>query len=470
MKTEFAISLMALLSLVFAFTADAGRPPNIILIMADDFGWDISALGEKAYETPEMDRLIAGGMQFSDFHSNGACCTPTRAAFLTGKYQQRTGLVGPMNSEFHGNAGLPTDEVTLAEVLKRVNYRTALFGKWHLGEVGGKHPLGQGFDEFKGFLAGNVDHHSHVNRVPNRDWWDGRTLEDQKGYSTDLISDNAVAFIEEHHDEPFFVFVAHAATHGPYQDRESAVVRPIGKPEVLKVKHTKEERDDLIERVYPNMVRAMDEGVGKIVDALEEHGISENTIVFFMSDNGPVLEGRRGRNGKLEGNKGNIEEGGHRVPAFVYWPGHIEAGSSSSATLMGMDLMPTFARLAGVDISDLENIDGVDASEVFLKNAPIVERDLFWGHKHMLAIRSGEWKLLRNDKRELKLYRLDEFGVGEKRDLSKESPETMESMKKRLFAWDAAMQGIFKRSQVASGMDKKIPVISEWADGPGSER
>jgi arylsulfatase A len=367
-RLRIGLIVQACLVLLLAPTASAAKPPNIILIMADDFGWDISALGETAYQTPEMDRLIRGGMQLSDFHSNGACCTPTRAAFLTAKYQQRTGLVVPMNSEFHSHAGMPSDEVTLAEVLHRANYRTALFGKWHLGEAGDRHPLGQGFDEFKGFLAGNIDHHSHVNRVPNRDWWDGRTLKDQKGYSTDLINDNTVSFIDEHHDKPFFIFVAHAATHGPFQDRESPVVRPLGKPEVTRVRHTKQEKEILVGRVYPNMVRAIDEGVGKIVNALEKHSISDNTIIFFMSDNGPVLEGRRGRHGDLVGNKGNIEEGGHRVPAFVYWPGHIEAGSRSTATLMGMDLMPTFASLAGVDISDLKNIDGVDASRVFLRN------------------------------------------------------------------------------------------------------
>ncbi|MEA3476736.1 MAG: sulfatase-like hydrolase/transferase [Bacteroidota bacterium] len=196
------------------------RKPNIIIILADDYGYgDVGCYGSKRFLTPHLDALAAGGLRFTDFHSNGTVCSPTRAALLTGRYQQRTGINGVVTAAGHRHTGLDLEETTFAEVLKSEGYVTALFGKWHLGYLPDYNPVRQGFDEFTGYVSGNVDYHAHLDQTGMEDWWKQDELNPECGYTTDLITDHGVDFIQRHSEKPFLLYIAHEAPHYPYQGR-----------------------------------------------------------------------------------------------------------------------------------------------------------------------------------------------------------------------------------------------------------
>jgi len=409
--------------------------PNIIIILADDLGYgDISCYGSKTISTPNIDALAEGGLKFTDFHSNCPKCSPTRAAFLTGRYQQRCGVEGVVTAKGHRENGMPLKETTFAEALKATGYRTAIFGKWHVGYQVRFNPVKQGFDEFGGYVSGNVDYISHIDQVGYKDWWKNADEIDEEGYTTDLITEHGVDFIERNTAKPFCLYLAHEAPHYPYQGRGDKPVRTPGDPEAF------EGREDKA-TAYKEMVEIMDEGVGRVVETVKRLGLERKTFIFFFSDNGAM---RLGSNGPLRGFKGDIFEGGHRIPAIAYWPGRIEPGTITDQTAIGMDLFATMASIAGTPIPKGLKLDGVDLSPVLCGRGKLGERTLFWRFKKQKAVRRGPWKLVvvsankkkKNAATTTSLFNLDD-DLAEANDLASLKPEIAKELAKALAEWES---------------------------------
>ncbi|HUT93415.1 MAG TPA: sulfatase-like hydrolase/transferase [Thermoguttaceae bacterium] len=415
--------------------------PNIVLILADDMGYgDASCYGNAAFATPHLDALAAEGMRFTDFHSSGAVCSPTRAGLVTGRYQQRAGIPGvifadPKQNRHHG---LHANEVTFAELLQAAGYATAVMGKWHLGYQKEFNPVHHGFDRFRGYVSGNVDYLSHYDRMGIYDWWDGLETVEEEGYTTHLITRHAVRFIEENKDRPFCLYVAHEAPHSPWQGPHDAPVRGPNGASGNAV------RGDEIKRAYREMIQEMDKGVGEMAATIERLGLAERTLVFFFSDNGGTPTGS---NGPLRGHKGQLWEGGHRVPAIAWWPGHVEAGTTCDEPAISLDLMPTLLALAGVEAPEGHPLDGVSLLPALLDRRSLGERALFWSYRDQLAMREGPWKLVATPPSR-KAQRSGEAGetvelfnladdLGETRDLAKQFPDRARAMREAIRAWEA---------------------------------
>lgn len=417
--------------------------PNIILIMADDLGYgDLSGYGHPSIKTPHLDQMAKEGIRFTDFHSNGAVCSPTRAALMTGKYQQRVGIEGVVTAKSHREVGLSLDEMTMAEALKKQGYVTGMMGKWHLGYPERYNPIHHGFDEFVGYVSGNVDYHSHVDQEAHEDWWHQNKLQPEEGYSTDLITKHSVSFIKKHKDENFFLYIPHESPHGPIQGRKSEPFRVIG----TKINKNPEKNH---KPVYKEMIEVMDEGIGEVLSTLKSLGIEKKTLVIFCSDNGPAS---LGSSGGLHGQKGSVWEGGHRVPAIAWWPATIDPGQESQQPIMTMDLLPTFMALTSFDQKG--SWDGVDISNVLLKNDTLPGRDLFWRHfsndgsRMSRAVRSGDWKMIElpgTDKPQL--YNLNQ-DLAETNDLADDHPEIIDKLSAKLTQWE---------SEVTKGVEKVSP-------------
>ncbi|MBI0401461.1 sulfatase-like hydrolase/transferase [Cyclobacterium marinum] len=405
--------------------------PNIVLIMADDLGYgDLSCYGNEYINTPNLDLLASEGVLFTDYHSNGSVCSPTRAALMTGKYQQRTGVEGVVTAKSHRDVGLALTEVTLAEELKQLGYYTGMFGKWHLGYDKAFNPTLQGFDEFVGFVSGNVDYHGHIDQEGYLDWWDGVKIKNEKGYTTDLISEYGVKFIQEHNPEvkgaPFFLYLPHEAPHSPYQRRIDKVLREIG------TAGTQEVIQDSISSIYKEMVEVMDEGVGRIMQSLKETGQYENTIVIFISDNGA---NHYGDNGGLRGFKAGPYEGGSRVPAIFSFPKEVKGGSVNNQTVLSMDLLPTLLDFIGRKPSSA--VDGISIKENLLGQEKLPERDVFFAYGIKSFIRSGDWKLVvveNKEEKKIELFNLSE-DLEERNDLKLKEPDISARLLKKLEIW-----------------------------------
>lgn len=413
---------------VLAGCVKAVAAPNIIFIMADDLGYGgLSCYGNQVIKTPHLDALAASGVKCTDFHSNGAVCSPTRAALMTGRYQQRSGVEGVITAAGHREVGLALEEKTMAEAMKKLGYATALFGKWHLGYEARFGPVKQGFDEFQGFVSGNVDYHTHIDQEGFFDWWQQDQKKDEKGYLTDLITEDALDFIERKKDGPFFVVLHHGAPHYPLQDRETPGFRKVRNGEGRRVPQPKVDR----EAVYVKMVEIMDEGVGRIVARLGELKLRENTLIVFCSDNGPAMtvspSGLRGR-------KGQLFEGGHRVPGIFNWPGALPKGSVCRTPIMTMDLMPTFLAMAGGTTESEHPYDGRDVTAI-LKGEVTAREPLFWRFNGEVAVRDGEWKLIRQAGKKELLFDLSK-DLGESTDRSEVEPGRVKRMTDLILAWE----------------------------------
>ena len=400
-------------------------PPNIILIMADDLGYgDLSSYGHPSIHTPHLDNMALQGAKFTDYHSNGAVCSPTRAALMSGKYQQRVGIQGVVYTWLRDSLGMSPEVHTLAEALHDEGYATALFGKWHLGYKREFNPIFQGFETFKGFVAGNVDYHSHLDNQFVFDWWENDTLREDPGYTTDLITQYALDYIKEQKHTPFFLYLPYPAPHDPYQRRADG---PIRQPD----QSLRELPPDSIPRIYKEMVEVLDEGIGKILESLIENGLQENTFVFFCSDNGA---NRHGSNGALRGFKGGLYEGGHRVPAIAYWPGRIEGGTIIEESTMSMDLYPTLLEIAGIPKAATLYLDGRSLFGPLFRGEQLPARNLFWAYNHQKALRKESWKLIvSRDQVELFDLKMD---LGEQHDLSDRYSDTTQHLLSLLSIWE----------------------------------
>ena len=398
--------------------------PNIILIVADDLGYgDLSIFGNEYISTPNIDKLGHEGIILTDFHSNGSVCSPTRAALLTGKYQQKVGVPGVITAKNHRDKGLLLNEKTFAEIAKEVGYKTGVFGKWHLGYHPKFSPIKQGFDEFIGFVSGNIDYHSHLDQEGYEDWWKGDTLYPETGYSTDLISKHSVNFIKKNKDENFLLYVAHESPHYPLQGRKSKVIREKGKDFIRGVPENKNE-------IYKEMVEVMDEGVGEIIKTLIELDLEKKTIIFFFSDNGGT---RSGNNGQLRGFKGGLYEGGHRVTSLVWSPSLIKSRQKRNETLMTMDILPTIAEFIGGNIPN--DIDGLSFKNHLLVKEKIQARSLFWEYGSNYAVRKNNWKLIINKRKEKpELFDLNN-DLTESKDLFNLHPELAKELINEIENW-----------------------------------
>lgn len=435
MDKNFYASLWLFFSCAFSLCAMSGpasnRPmqdrPNIILIMADDLGYGgVSSYDNPFYETPELDRLAAEGLLLTDYHSNGVVCSPTRAAMMTGRYQYRMGCHFVINADPDHedyNRGLPASEWTIAEALKESGYATAIFGKWHLGYQPKFNPTRHGFDQFNGFISGNIDAHSHFDRMTTPDWWQGEVLKDEPGYHTDLITERTIDFIRRHADEPFFIYVSHGAPHSPHQARGSEILRGPDKGTVPPwgdqgVTYSDNPEDP--NWLMKHFMLPLDEGVGRIREEIQKLGLAENTIIWFVSDNGGTA-----KNGtispKTRGTKGSVYEGGHRIPGIVWAPGRIKPGTSSEL-ITGMDIMPTSLAMADMTVPREINFDGIDVGPVLFESKSLPERSLIWKRRDKIALRSGPWKLVNQE-----LYNLDS-DPQETEDLASKYPERVAQM------------------------------------------
>jgi len=413
--------------------------PNFVIIYTDDHGYgDLGCFGSKDVLTPNLDALAKNGVRFTNWYSNSPVCSPSRASLLTGKYPQRAGIPRILGGK-RGTPGLK-DQITLAQALKPLGYRTGIFGKWHLG-VGREHgPNAHGFDEFFGFMAGCVDYYSHIfywgqggGVNPVHDLWHNEQEVWSNGrYLTELITEKAVEFVKKA-DEPFFLYVPYNAPHYPMHAPQKYLDRfPNLPPE---------------KRIMAAMVAAVDDGVGDVMKALPP-----NTVVFFSSDNGPSRETRNWLDGTesaypggsadgFRGEKFSLFEGGIRMPAILSGPG-IPGGQVCDKVGAMMDIFPTFLEMAGGRVPGM--IDGSNILPM-LNDAPSPHERLFWDYGKQLAVRHGKWKLVLNGRSEgekpdgVHLSDL-ESDPGERTNLKDRQPDLVKELTQAAKEWQASLK------------------------------
>jgi len=389
-------------------TEAAERPPNVIVILADDLGYgDLQSYGAKDLVTPHVDALMRRGMRFDNFYANCPVCSPTRAAFLTGRYQELVGVPGVIRTHAENSWGeLAADAVLLPQVLKQAGYESALVGKWHLGLEKPNRPTDRGFDLFHGFLGDMMDDY-YLHRRHNVNYMRrGEKEIDPEGHATDLFSEWACDYLVSRRNakQPFFLYLAYNAPHTPIQPPK----------DWLEKVQKREPKLPLARAKLVALIEHMDDGIGRVMKTLEESGQAENTIVVFTSDNGGQLS-VGANNGALRDGKQSMYEGGLKVPACVVWPDRIKASSRSDRMVLTMDLFPTICQAAGVKVEHL--IEGKSFLPTLLGETQSEwKRDLFfhrregnerYGGLTIQAIRRGDWKLLQNSPfAPLELYNL----------------------------------------------------------------
>ena len=432
MKTFF--HFLAALALVLAASAEtrAGRKPNVLLIVADDLGYaDVGFHGGEEIPTPNLDALAAGGVRFTEGYVSGPYCSPTRAGLLTGRYQNRFGH--EFNSGGPGG-GLPVGETTLPDRLKAAGYRTGMVGKWHLGSKPGMHPQARGFEDFFGFLGGAHGYFDKEGVLR------GKEPAGDFSYMTDAFGDEAVRFINARKDGPWFLYLAFNAVHTP-MDAPPAL---LAKFEGIK---------DPERRKYAAMLVSMDDAIGRVRGRIRELGLEGDTLVFFISDNGgPTMKGTTTNgsdNSPLRGSKRTTLEGGIRVPFVVSWPGRIQPGVFRQPVIQ-FDLHATALAAAGVDPAKVDKLEGVDLLPHLSgeKSEPPHEA-LFWRFGDQMAVRAGDWKLVRYDGNAdtgtgrvqpatpAKLYHLAE-DIHEDKDLAAEMPDKVRELQALWDGWNKA--------------------------------
>ncbi len=438
--------LVAVLSLALAITcrsqdpappaASKQKPPNIVLIVADDLGYgELGCYGGTDVPTPHIDSLATHGMRAISGYVTCPVCAPTRAALLTGRYGQRFGFEFNAGNaqQAPANFGLPKDQPMLAERLVVAGYATGMVGKWHLGYREGLRPTERGFQEFFGFLAGahgyrptaaaaakpeDVDPTAAPNPILR-----GTTPVAEPQWLTVAFAREAVAFVDKHQKEPFFLYVPFNAVHAPL----AAPVARIAGFTTLEGKR----------KTFAGMLLGLDEAVGAILDKLDACGLQDNTLVVFLSDNGGPTPSTTSGNGPLRGRKGQVWEGGVRVPMLVRWPGKVPAGSLCEAPIATIDLAATMLAAAGVKA---EGLDGVHLLPFLSGASKAPPRDeLCWRFGKQRAIRQGKWKLVTIDGAAPQLFDLDQ-DVGEAKDLATAEPEAVQTLQAAWQAWDAQNQ------------------------------
>jgi arylsulfatase A-like enzyme len=402
------------------------RKPNLVILLADDMGYaDAGFQGCKDIPTPNLDALARGGVRCTNGYVSGVYCSPTRAGLLTGRYQTRFGHEFNPGDGKDDNIGLPLSETTLADRLKAAGYATGLVGKWHLGTAGKFHPHKRGFDEYFGFLGGA--HTYFADRGKGGGIFRGTERVEEKEYLTDAFGREAVAFIERHKEQPFFLYLAFNAVHTPMEATDAR----LKKFQAIQ---------DTQRRTYAAMLTAMDEAIGKVLEKLRAAGLEEDTLIVFFSDNGgPTMKGTTingSINTPLRGSKRQTLEGGIRVPFVFSWKGKLRPGQYDQPIIQ-LDIQPTILAAAGVEVKPEWKLDGVNLRPYLEgQNKGRPHPTLYWRFGQQMAIRQGDWKLVKYDATPARLYNLAE-DIGEANDLAGQKPEKTQELEKVWQEWNA---------------------------------
>jgi arylsulfatase A-like enzyme len=430
--------------------------PSFVFILADDLGYaDLGCYGGRAPCSPVLDRMAADGLRFTQGYSNSPVCSPTRFALATGRWQYRLrgGADEPIASRARGNPvlGLPPEHPTLASLLRDAGYATALVGKWHLGFPPDFGPLKSGYAEFFGPISGGVDYFTHCDSAGVHDLYEGAAEVHRKGYMTDLITERAVEFVQRQKGRPFLLSLHYTAPHWPWETREDEAESR----RIKKIIHT----DGGSVATYVEMIRQMDEGIGRVLDALKTVDAHRDTIVVFTSDNGGE---RYSDTWPLVGKKMDLLEGGIRVPYIVRWPARVKPGGVTAQPAITMDWVPTFLEAAGVSPHPDYPMDGISLMETLRDPKAIADRALYWrmNFRQQRAVRSGRWKYLSVEGDEF-LFDL-ERDSRERANYAKREPGAFEDLRRKYETWHATMPPIPADAAVS------IPYTKADLTAPGS--
>ncbi|MEJ8820318.1 sulfatase [Lacibacter sp. H407] len=424
--------LVAAISHVLNSYSVAQQKPNIIYIMTDDLGYaDLSCYGRKDYQTPHLDKLAAQGMKFTQAYAAAPVCTPTRTAFMTGRYPARTsiGLLEPwVPSKRDNSIGLNAADHSVAALVKKAGYETALIGKWHLGVGPSFSPLDNGFDYFYGIYTGAADYISHKGDGEMHDLYENRTPVYTKGYATELLGSKTISFLQQKHNKPFFLSLQFTAPHWPWQGPNDPAL-----PDTVKMSAKLMATMGTAE-AYKAMMKSLDEQVGIIMKTLEETGLAANTIVIFTSDNGGEKFSDMGPLAKM---KMTVWEGGVRVPAFVRWPGKIKANTVSHQQVITMDWTATILAAAGAKANEKYAPDGIDLLPVLTGKQQVLPRTFYWRitqRRNQHAILDHNWKYIVDETGE-HLFDLS-VDEGERNNLITTQQVKVEELKRKYKAWE----------------------------------
>ena len=420
MNLRFICIIIALLS------GSLHAKPNIVILFADDAGYmDFGFTGTDDLKTPRIDQLASEGVICTQGYVTASVCSPSRAGLLTGRYQQRFGHESNLRGK---DVGLPLQEKTLANRLGKLGYTSCAIGKWHLGGNPEQHPLSRGFDEFHGFLLGSRSYFSKAkkDKIDQQSLMDGRTIvpEDDNRYLTDWMAEEANAFITSHTQTPFFLYVAFNAVHTPMQSPPDLLSEF---PEITNQKRQK----------LAGMTLSLDRAVGSILDTLRANGLDENTIVFFLNDNGGATT-NASNNGPLRGMKGSKWEGGIRVPYVVRWTNHI-LPNRYDYPVSSLDIAMTSLAVAGDSAENTSDLDGVDIIPFITQRVKgFPHESLFWRRGPAGAVRNGDWKLIRIDAQPPLLFNI-KSDIGETTNLADTQPEKVVELQAMYDVWESEM-------------------------------
>lgn len=429
--SSFKQNLFALPALCWLGVSAQNEKPNVIIILADDAGYaDFGFQGSNEFQTPNIDKIAKSGVRFSQGYVSASVSSPSRAGILTGRYQERFGHENnlpevPLYGTTSENSGLNVNEKTLADILKGQGYTTGIIGKWHLGAHENFHPLNRGFDYFYGFLGGSRSYWD-TEEIDVRRLYRNKSLVPFKGYLTDVLADDAVNYIDANSAKPFFLYLSFSAVHEPVE----------AKPEVLtQFQNIKNEG----RRKLAAMTFSMDEAVGKVMNKLKKNNLLENTIIFFLSDNGGPTAQNFSNNGILSGTKGSKKEGGIRVPFLMQWKGKIKENTVYNNPVISLDIFKTIVDITNTNNNGLKQLDGVNLLPYLSGiNTAKPHKTLYWKRGSYAAIRDNDWKLIRYPDRLPELYNLKN-DIGECNNLANKNQKTVQELMKKLFEWECQM-------------------------------
>ncbi|MEX2174942.1 MAG: sulfatase-like hydrolase/transferase [Pirellulaceae bacterium] len=431
MRTTLVLTIRGSLAamLLMALPAVAAARPNILVIVGDDMGYaDIGPHGCQDIPTPNFDALAKNGTRCTSGYVSGPYCSPTRAGLMTGRYQQRFGHEFNPGPTPAGDIGLPLTETTLADRLQAAGYATGMVGKWHLGTGEKFHPQSRGFQEFFGFLGGARSYFPLDGGNAGGVMLRGRErVEEKEPYTTDTFTREATRFIDKHAGEPWFLYLPYNAVHGPMHATEKYLARF---PNIQDEKR----------KTYAAMMSAMDDGIGAVLGKLDEKKLTENTLIFFISDNGGPTQVNGSSNKPLRGDKAQTWEGGIRVPYLVQWKGRIPGGKTFDQPVIQLDIHPTALAAAGVETAGAM-LDGVNLLPHLEGIATKPPHDaLFWRFGDQMAIRHGNYKLVQERGAQRPLLFDLAADIGETKDLSADKPEVVKDLTAQYDEWNKTLE------------------------------
>lgn len=413
-----------------ALVSQAQKQPNVLVIMADDLGYeDLGFQGSPKVKTPNIDAIARSGIIFSDAHTTASVCAPSRAGFMIGRYPQRAGFEA--NQPPTGK-GLDPSEYTFADGMKSLGYKTYVCGKWHVGRGSKMHPMSRGFDEYCGNGALSHEFKGAKGFFPKEMELNKEKIK-VSGHKTDILTDQALKMLNKDKDKPFFMFLSYFAPHTPLQAPKEEVKKAAG-------------------NVYHAMIQNMDKNIGRVIAKLKEDGRYENTMIWFLSDNGGTC--KQMSNKPLNGKKGIKLEGGQRVPFVLSWPKKIKPGQRFDGITSSMDIFATSFKAGGGKTTP-KPLDGVDIMPYITDKKTGNPHDiLLWRKLEGAAVRMGNWKLIRTAGLPLMLYNLED-DLGETSNLAKSNPEKAQALLKRLESWEKELKSpLWKEGKKFVGMRK----------------